>query len=326
MTAGEGSHVISTDSSAMRVVVHRVVGAACVLWAAATFTFLVQALLPGDRALLIVNVTAGTLTNPTPAELAAVNAKYGFDAPLYVQYINYIGALLQGDFGTSYFQHKPVLDIVRAQLWPTIFLTASALFWAWVIAVGMTVLAAGRDGWLSRLLRGVQVTFATLPPYWIGVILMVVFAIQLRLFPIEGANTWSGLVLPTLALALPLSGFIGQVIQAEFERTLEQPFITSARTRGMDDPGVRFRHALRHAVLPGVTLSGWAVGKLFSGAVLVEAVFARPGIGGVLVGATTGRDIPLVTGIIVICAGIYVVANLLVDWAYVIIDPRIRLA
>lgn len=112
----------------------------------------------------------------------------------------------------------------------------------------------------------------------------------------------------------------------EFSRVLEQPFVTSSRTRGMSDFGVRLRHVLRHAALPGVTLSGWAIGKLFSGAVLIEAVFARPGIGGILVAATSARDVPLVSGVIVVTAALYVVANLLVDRAYPLIDPRIKLA
>src|SRR5690606_11951858 len=127
-------------------------------------------------------------------------------------------------------------------------------------------------------------------------------------------------------LAIPLSGFIGQVIREEFSHVLEQPFVTSSRMRGMGEFGVRLRHVLRHAVLPGVTLSGWAMGALFSGAAVIETVFARRGIGGLLVAATSARDIPLVTGIIVVSAGMYILANLIVDLAYPIIDPRLKTA
>ena len=307
-------------------VARRLLGALGVLWAAATFTFLMQALLPGDRALLVINQAAGSLTNPSAAEIAAVNARYGFDAPLWLQYLRYVGGLPFGDFGTSYQQHQPVLDIVAAQVLPTIVLTVGSLAAGWIIAVVLTLLSAGRSGPLARLIGGVQVVLATLPPYWLGAILLVVFAIQLRLLPVEGSAGGLGLVLPTLSLGLPLAGFLGQVMQDEFVHVLDQPFVLSARTRGMSDMGVRLRHVLRHAALPGLTLSGWALGRLFSGAVLIEAVFARPGIGGVLVTASQGRDIPLVSGIVIICAALYVVTNLAVDWAYGLLDPRIRLA
>jgi peptide/nickel transport system permease protein len=304
----------------------RTVGGVAVLWAATTFTFIVQALLPGDRALLIINMAAGNITNPSQAQIDAVNAEYGFSDPIVVQYLNYLWRLLHGDFGTSYQFHLPVLDIIGAQIIPTIVLAFSALVTAWVIAIFITVALAGNANRWSRLASGLQIVMATMPPYWVGTILLVIFAVILRIFPVEGKNSLVGLVLPTIALALPLAGFIGLVIQDEFARVLEQPFVTSSRARGMGELGVRLRHVLRHAVLPGVTLSGWAVGNLLSGAVLIEAVFARQGIGGVLVAATSARDIPLVTGITVISAGIYVLANILVDRAYLVIDPRMKLA
>jgi len=302
----------------------RLLAGMVVLWAAATFTFLVQSLLPGDRAQLIINLAAGNIVNATPAELDAVNAKYGFDQPLIAQYARYLAGLVQGDLGVSYQQHKPVTAIIAAQIGPTIVLAFAALATAWIIAISVTVFAAGRDNIWSRLSTGAQVVLATTPPYWIGTIMLVVFAVQLRLFPVEGQNTLIGLVLPTLSLALPLAGFLGQSLQDEFTRVLEQPFVTSARMRGMSDLGVRLRHVLRHAVLPGISLSGWAVGKLFSGAVLIEAVFARQGLGGILVSATAARDVPLVSGIVLLSAAIYVAASIVVDRTYSIIDPRIK--
>jgi peptide/nickel transport system permease protein len=226
----------------------------------------------------------------------------------------------------SYQQHKPVLDLIAAQIYPTVVLALSALATAWVIAVLVTVTSAGRDNLVSRAANSLQVVLATVPPYWIGTIFLVVFAIELHWFPVEGHNSLIGLVLPTLSLALPLSGYLGQVLHDEFTRVLEQPFVTSARARGMSDFGVRWRHVLRHAAIPGVTLSSWALGKLISGAVLIEAVFARPGLGGILVSATSARDVPLVSGIVLISAAIYVGTNLLVDQAYRVIDPRITYA
>lgn len=163
-------------------VLPRLLGAVAVVWAAASFTFLVQALLPGDRATLVINLAAGNLTSPSQAEIDAVNARYGFDRPILVQYLDYVAGLIRGDLGISYQQHKPVLAIIGAQIGPTIALALAALATAWMIALAMTLATAGRETRWSRLVGTAQVVLATLPPYWVGTILLVVFAIQLRWF------------------------------------------------------------------------------------------------------------------------------------------------
>jgi peptide/nickel transport system permease protein len=160
----------------------------------------------------------------------------------------------------------------------------------------------------------------------LGIVLLVVFAFTLHWLPVVGDGGPEGLVLPALTLALPLAGFLGQVTRDEFSSAMEQPFAVSARARGMSDFGVRWRHALRHAVLPGLTLSGWALGSLFSTAVIVEAVFVRPGLGRVLVDAVKSQDMPVVVGVTLFVAAIYVVANLAVNLAFGRIDPRLRSA
>ncbi|HWI70614.1 MAG TPA: ABC transporter permease [Baekduia sp.] len=307
----------------MRKVLTRLLGALGVLWAAATFTFFVQSLLPGDRATLILNQQTGQTIERSQKELAPINEQFGFDHPLIRQYLDYLGGLLHGDLGSSYQQKEGVAKLISEQIGPTLLLTATALVLAWIIALVATTLTAKR-GRVSRLASGFETFAAGLPHYWLGVILLVVFAINLGWFPVEGGHGFSGLVLPALTLALPLAGFLGQVTRDEFENVLDQPFVTSARARGMSDLGVRLRHALRHAVLPAITLSGWALGALFSSAVVVELVFARPGIGGMLVTAASSRDIPLVSGIVMVVALVYVVANLLVDFAYTIVDPRLK--
>jgi peptide/nickel transport system permease protein len=308
----------------VRRLLARVGGALGVLWAGATFTFFVQTLLPGDRATLLLNQESGQTIARTAAELAPINARYGFDDPVVAQYLHYLGGLIRGDLGTSYQLHQPVSRIIAQQVGPTLALTASALVFAWIIAIVLTVATARRGRVVSAIGSGFEALTAGLPHYWLGVILLVVFAVTLHVFPVIGGTSPIGLVLPALTLGLPLAGFIGQVTRDAFETVLEQPFITSARARGMGDLAVRLRHALRHAVLPAVTLSGWALGALFSGAVIVESIFARPGIGQVLVNAANSRDIPLVSGIVMLVAVVYVVANLLVDLAYSLIDPRLR--
>jgi peptide/nickel transport system permease protein len=205
-------------------------------------------------------------------------------------------------------------------------LMAVSLALAWVIALTTTLLTAGKGRLRSSVGSGFEAFFAGLPQYWLGLVLLVVFAFELGWFPVTGGTSVEALVLPALTLALPLAGFLGQVTRDEFERSLKEPFALSARARGVSESEVRWRHALRHAVLPGITLSGWAVGATISGAVIVEVIFARPGIGQVLVNAVSGQDLPIVVGITLLLAAVYVVVNLLVDLLYTIVDPRLRSA
>lgn len=307
-----------------RRVVERIVGAIIVLWAAATFVFFMQAVLPGSRATMLLNESTGQQKNYSKTQLLPVEKQYGFNKSLIVQYLDYIEGVAHGNLGTSYTQHEPVTKIISEQIGPTLVLTATALVLAWVIALLLTMATAKRGRFVSSLGSGFEIISAGLPYYWLGIILLIVFAIDLKVFPVQGGTSFMGLVLPALTLALPLAGFIGQVTRDEFEKVLDEPFITSARARGMGDLQVRVRHALRHAVLPAITLSGWAMGALISGAVIVETVFARPGIGEVVVIAAETRDVPVVSGVVLLVAAVYVVANLLVDFAYTIVDPRLR--
>ncbi|TJY66355.1 ABC transporter permease [Arthrobacter sp. CAU 1506] len=311
-------------SPGLRRAAGRLLTAVGVVWAAATFTFLIQALLPGDRATLLLNQLAGQVQQRTAAELAPINAKYGFDDPLIVQYFRFLADLATGNLGVSYQLHKPVTEVIGDQVGPTIGLTFASLLVAWLISAVVIVGTARRSRAVSSVASGLEAVAAGLPQYWLGVILLVVFALNLGWFPVVGGSGLAGLVLPALTLGIPLAGFLGQVTRTEFEKGMDQPFALSARMRGMGDTGVRLRHVLRHSVLPGVTLSGWALGSLFSGAVIAESIFSRPGLGKVLVTAVNSRDLPVVCGIVILIAAIYVLANLLVDIAYTLIDPRLK--
>lgn len=299
----------------------RLAGVIGVLWGAATLTFIAAQLMPGDPAQTILG---GAGSRPSPEQIAAVREQYGFNDPVLVQYLNYLGGLLRGDLGTSYILKQPVTGVITEQLAPTVVLTLTALVLSWVIAVPVTLLTAHRSRWLSSIGSGLEIFLAALPQYWLGIVLLVVFAFQLRLLPVVGDSGPEGLVLPALTLALPLAGYLGQVTRDEFSSAMEQPFAVTARARGMSDWGVRWRHALRHALLPGLTLSGWALGSLFSTAVIVESVFVRPGLGRLLVDAVTSKDMPVVIGVTLFVAAVYVLANLLVDIAFVRVDPRLR--
>lgn len=313
-----------TTHPRLRVFAGKLLGAVVVLFGSATVTFLAQVSLPGDRATAILNIRTGQTQLRTADELVSINAEYGLQNPLLVQYLDYIGGLFRGDLGVSYQQHRAVSAIIAEQVGATLTLTIAAIVLAWVLMVVWVTLTAGRSQRIRSLGSTVDTITAGLPPYWVGIILLLVFALGAGWFPVIGGTGLNGLVLPALTLAIPLAGFMGQATRTEFERALAQPFVVTARMRGMGDLAIRVRHVLRHAVLPAVTLSGWAIGATISGAVIVEAVFTRPGIGRVLITAVDSQDLPVVTGVVVLVAALYVVANLLVDAAYIVIDPRLK--
>jgi peptide/nickel transport system permease protein len=308
----------------LRTVLLKVGSAIFVLWGAVTITFIVLAILPGDRATILLNITSGQTIARTPEELAPINAMYGFDQPILTQYIGYVTGLLHGDLGTSFELQRSVANIIGEQIVPTFTLAGSALLLAWIFAVPWTLFTAGRSRRLGAFGSATETIMAGLPQYWIGILLLIVFAIGLRWFPVIGGTGFMNSVLPTVTLAIPLAGFLGQSIRSEFDRTMREPFVLSARARGMSGWGVRARHVLRHALITGVTLSGWAIGHLLSGTVLVETVFARPGLGAIVVDAVSNKDFALVSGCVILSSFLYVVINLVLDLIYLIVDPRLR--
>ncbi|SHF69467.1 peptide/nickel transport system permease protein [Jatrophihabitans endophyticus] len=308
----------------VRLVASKLASAVFVLWGTVTVTFVVLAVLPGDRATILLNVRSGQQIPRSAAELAPINHEFGFDRSVVVQYVRYLGDLLHGDLGISYQSDRPVSTIIGEQIAPTFTLALAALVLAWLLTVGWTLLTAGRSVRLRSLGSAVETISAGLPQYWVGILLLIVFAAQLGWFPVIGGTSLTGTVLPVATLAIPLAGFLGQATRSEFDRAIREPFAVSARARGMSDLAVRARHVLRHALIPGITLSGWAMGSLLSGAVLVETVYARPGLGAVLVTAVSQKDFAVVSGIVILISLLYVVINLLVDVVYALVDPRLR--
>jgi peptide/nickel transport system permease protein len=309
----------ATVGSAGSVILRRIAGSVFVLWAAVTLTFFVLRLTPGDP---VTAILGGAGSSPSPETVAAVRAEYGLDQPVLVQYFSYLGNLVTGDFGVSYIFKVPVVEIIGPQILPTLQLAGLALVFAWVIALAFTLLTVGRGRVLDGVGRAVEVFFASLPQFWVGIMLAVVFAVILGWFPVAGNDGFKSLVLPALSLAIPLAGFIAQVTRSSFDDALAQPFVLSARARGLSDTAVRITHALRHAILPGLTLSAWAVGSLVSSAVVAEIIFARPGLGRSLVDAIVNRDLPITLAVVFITAAVYILVNLAVDLLYRVVDPR----
>ncbi|RQO34302.1 ABC transporter permease [Herminiimonas sp. KBW02] len=292
-----------------------------VLWGAATLTFVAINLTAGDTALAIVG---GPDAMPTAEVLAQVRREYGLDDPLLTQYGNYIGRLAKGDLGESYRLRIPVLKAVTQQLGATVQLALCAGVLSIVLSVLIALLTARRAPWIRSVVSGAELTITSAPSFVIGILLLLLFSFYFHWFPPSGSQGWRSLVLPTIALALPVVGVLTQVLRQELEDVLEQPFILTARARGMSDAGVRLRHALRHALVPLVTLSGFVFASLLGGAVVVELLFARQGVGRLMLDAANSKDVPIVLGITLLAALIYVIVNIVVDILYSLIDPRVR--
>ncbi|MDP9842423.1 ABC transporter permease [Streptosporangium lutulentum] len=297
----------------------RLIAGVGVLWGAATLSFIALHVTAGDAALSTV---AGQGANPTKELLDQVRRDLGLDQPLYHQYLDYIGRLLHGDLGQSYQQRIEVSQAITEQLGQTVQLAVSAAVVAVLLAITVAVLTARRRPWRS-IASGVELTLSSTPTFVIGIVLLIIFSFTLKVFPVSGNDGPRALVLPTLTLALPIGAVLAQVLRSELEEVLEQPFILTARSRGMRDTAVRVRHALRHALVQIVTMSGFVVGGLLGGAVITETLFVRQGVGQLMLSAVTTKDIPMVLGLVVFAAFVYVVVNLLVDIAYTLIDPRL---
>jgi len=324
-TAPDDSRItrrVPARSRSARLVM-RVLGAVGVLWLVATLTFFAVRLIPGDPAQAILG---GPGSQASAEALAAVRAEYGLDQPLLVQYLAQLGRLATGDLGRSYALNMDVGPLVMSQIGGTLLLAVLALALAWLLALSLATWSTRGGGVARRIGSGLEIVAAALPHFWLATSLIVVFSIWWGVLPPISTSGPAGLVLPVVTLAVPLAGFLGQLMRESLLTALESPFVLSARARGESERGVRWVHALRHAALPAVNLSGWAFGSLISGAVVVETIFARPGLGRTLLNAVTVRDVPVVVGVVLIVALAYILMTVVTDVAARIVDPRLRLA
>lgn len=318
--------VVSVPARRLHRVVRRlawdVLGGAVVLLASIAVTFFALRLTPGDpvRALL-----GGANANPSPATIAATIKAFGLDKPLPVQFWLYLSHLLHGDLGLSFSQHLPVATVLQQQLWPSLQLTFAALVLAWALALASVLATAGRVWWLEELGIALETISASIPQFWLAIVLLSLFAFTWPIFPPEGNDGVASLVLPAIAMALPLAGYLAQVTRESFSIALEQPFIISARARGLSDTAVRLRHVLRHAVLPGIGITVWAIGGLIGNAVLIETIFSRQGLGRQLFSAITFQDMPLTIGITLLVTLAYVLSRIAADALYLLVDPRLKI-
>ncbi len=289
------------------------------LWGVATVVFIMARLLPGDPA----RVIAGLLASPEDVE--RIRQQLGLDKPLAEQYLTFLGSLLRLDLGKSAHTGAPVVEEIASRLPYTVELAVVALAIAITAGVLAGIVAAiRRNTPLDLLMSGLSVFGVSMPVYWLGLMMIILFAIDLHLFPAAGADEPTSIVMPALTLALFSIGLIARMTRSSMLEVLGQDYVRTARAKGAPFRSVIFRHALRNALLPVITVIGLQFGALLGGAVVTETVFAWPGIGRLLVDSIFFRDYPVVQGLVLMFGTTFVVINLLVDLLYAYVDPRIH--
>ncbi len=274
--------------------------------------------IPGDPAAMMLGQGA------TQDMVTRLRAELGLDRPLAVRYVEYLGRLLRGDLGHSIVDGRPVSEEIRQAWTATLELGAAALVLTVVVGVTAGAFAAHwRDSVFDGASRVLALVGLSMPVFWTGIVFILVFSLELRWLPSGGRGAWPHLVLPAVTLAIPSAATIARVTRSAMLGVLHEDYVRTAYAKGAHDAAVLFRHALRNAIIPVVTVLGLQLGQLLGGAILTETVFSWPGVGRLLVQAISSRDYILVEGGVLLLAATFVVTNLAVDVAYAYLDPRV---
>jgi peptide/nickel transport system permease protein len=312
-----------------RVLLHRIADLAVVLFGVSVIVFLMIRLIPGDA----VAIMLGANTEVTPERLAELRARIGLDRPLVEQYLHWAGAALQGDLGTSLWTGRPVAGEILAHLGPTLELTLLSL----VLGAGLAVplgclMAQTRGSGTDVLMRVGAIAGLTIPSFWLGIVLILLLShwapgfASLGYVPFtdDPLGNLERMVLPAVALGLPILANLSRLVRSAMLDALGQDYIRTARAKGAGEGLVVYKHALRNALIPFITSVGIMTGYLLGGAIVVEQVFAIPGLGRLILGAIAERNYPLIQATILVVTVGFVLVNFLVDLLYVVIDPRVR--
>ena len=305
----------------------RLLGTIPVMLVVAVFIFLMLRLTPSDPAALIAG------DNANADQVAQIRAQLGLDRPMVEQFFIWAGRILTGDLGESFFFKKTVASLIGERIEPTLSLSFFTIVLAVLIAVPLGVLAAHRQGsWLDRIVMGFSVLGFSMPSFVIGYLLIYLFAVWLNWLPVqgyqriaEGVGGWvRGLILPSLTLAVIYVALIARMTRTSMLEVLSEDYVRTARAKGQSERKVLFRHALRNAAVPIVTVIGLGIALLIGGVVVTESVFTIPGLGRLTVDAVLARDYPVIQAVILLFSFAYVMINLAVDMTYTVLDPRIR--
>ena len=281
--------------------------------------FLLLYVAPGDPVLQMVGERADEAT------IARLRAELRLDDPLPTQFAHYAGGVLRGDLGNSYITRRPILQDILERFPNTLLLAGAAMLLASIIGISLGILSAQHPGgWVDRLSLGVAYVGISFPVYWVGLILILLFAVTLRWLPASGFGGWEYLVLPALALVSRSIAFLARVTRSSMLETLGSDFVRTARAKGVGERGVVLRHALRNALIPVITVLGLDFGYYLTGSILTETIFSWPGIGRYVVNAIARRDLPAIQGSVLFLSVVFVMVNLITDLAYAKADPRVK--
>lgn len=309
-------------------VLKRVLATVPVMVIVAVVVFLLLRLSPGDPAAVI----AGDYASAEDVE--RIRTQLGLNDPLHVQLVNWIGQLLQGDFGTSIFSRKPVTELIGQRIEPTLLLALCTIVFAVAVAVPLGTIAAWKSGsWIDRLVMVFSVGGFSVPAFVLGYCLIYVLAMTFKILPVQGYKSpfehgvllflWH-MVLPVLTLSVIFIALIARMTRASVMEVLEEDYVRTARAKGQSEMKILLRHALRNAAVPIVTVIGTGIALLIGGVVVTESVYNIPGLGRLVLDAVLARDYPIIQGLILFFSFIYVMINLLIDLSYTLFDPRIR--
>jgi len=281
--------------------------------------FFMLRLLPGDPA----QVLAGQMA--TPQEIENIRRQLGLDRPIYEQYANYLSRLVRFDLGRSARTQNPVTEEIWARLPNTLLLAVVAISLACLFGIPAGIISAVRPySWIDYLVTTSALFGMSMPVFWLGLMLVVLFSVILKWLPAGGTGSWQHVILPSFTLAAFVVAFIARMTRSTMLETLSQDFTTTARSKGLQERVVIIKHALKNAMIPIITVVGLQFGLLLGGAVLTETVFAWPGLGRLIVDSILARDYPVIQGTILIFGLLYIMVNLIVDLIYAMVDPRIR--
>ncbi len=305
----------------LRYALKRVVGMIPTLIIVVTFVFFFVRLIPGDPARLVAGEQA------TLQDVEAVRERLGLNQPVYKQYIDYILGLFQGDLGTSLRTNRPVLTEVAARYGNTMALTIASLIWSTIVGVILGVWSGKNRGkWQDFTGMTVAVSGISLPNFWIGFLLIMLFSVKLRWFPTTGAGTWKNLVLPAITLGTSIAAIIARFTRSSIVEVMKEDYIRTARAKGLKERAVIWGHAFRNSMISVVTVVGLQFGFLLGGSVVTEAVFAYPGLGQLLIESVNYRDYPAIQSLILIFSLQFIIINLIVDILYAALNPEIKLS
>jgi peptide/nickel transport system permease protein len=291
-----------------------------VLFGITVLVFSILHLIPGNPAQILLFGS-----NATPQQVAALDKQLGLSGSVFSQYGNYLVQLLHGNLGYSYSSNQTVVAEISSQLPYTINLALGGLVVALGVGIPLGIVAGVRPGGITdKVATGVAVLGVAIPYFWLAILLVLLFAVKLRILPALGTGSVKALILPSIALGWGFAAIIARLLRNNLIEVYERPFMIVARAKGLSEWRLLWQHAMRNAVSSTVTIVGLQFGYLLAGAVAIEVIFGRPGLGAFLVARIQEKDIPSIQGVVLLVAVVYLVVNLLVDVAHGVLDPRIR--